>query len=91
MNNRIVLLAAILATASLAGCVEDTGSASPTTSSGLTPGSNEQAYYDDGCVAGTQDGKASMSSVYQRYSDQYDTRFEPYFRQGYEACWAANR
>lgn len=91
MNNRIVLLAAILATASLAGCVEDTGSASPPTSSGLTPGSNEQAYYDDGCVAGTQDGKASMSSVYQRYSDQYDTRFEPYFRQGYEACWAANR
>lgn len=91
MKKWIVLVAAILATASLAGCVEDTGSANSPPSSGLTPGSNEQAYYDDGCVAGTQDGKAGMSSVYQRYAEQYDTRFEPYFRQGYEACWAANR
>ena len=91
MKKWIVLVTAILATASLAGCVEDTGSTSAPPSSGLTPGSNEQAYFDDGCVAGTSDAKASMSSVYERYSDQYDTRFEPYFRQGYEACWAANR
>ena len=91
MKARMTLVTAILAATALAGCVEDTGYTNPTPSSSLTPGSNEQAYYDDGCVAGTQDGRASMSSVYQRYSDQYDTRFEPYFRQGYEACWAANR
>ncbi|MEH6739327.1 MAG: hypothetical protein V7695_12375 [Sulfitobacter sp.] len=91
MKKPFMLVGAILATASLAGCIEDTGPANFRPSSGLTPGSNEQAYYDDGCVAGTQDGKASMSSVYERYSDQYDTRFEPYFRQGYEACWAASR
>jgi hypothetical protein len=91
MKTRILLVSAILAAASLSGCVEDTGSTSAPPSSGLTPGSNEQAYFDDGCVAGTSDAKASMSSVYERYSDQYDTRFEPYFRQGYEACWAANR
>jgi len=53
------------------------------------PGSNEQAYYDDGCVAGTGDAKASMSMAYERH-DGYDSRFEPYFRQGYEACWLAN-
>lgn len=91
MKKQIVLVTAILATASLAGCVQDTGSKNTSPSSGLTPGSNEQAYFDDGCVAGTRDAKASMSSVYQRYAGQYDTRFEPYFRQGYEACWAANR
>ena len=91
MTKRIALDAAMLAAVSLAGCVEDTGSTNSPPSSGLTPGSNEQAYFDDGCVAGTRDGKAGMSSVYERYSDQYDTRFEPYFRQGYQACWAANR
>ena len=86
MKKRIVLVTAILATASLAGCVEETAyKAEP------TPGSNERAYIDDGCVAGTRDAKANMSSVYERYADQYDTRFEPYFRQGYEECWAANR
>ena len=90
MNKRIVLVTVILATASLAGCVEDTGSTNSRPSSGLTPGSNEQAYYDDGCVAGTNDAMASMSMAYERH-DGYDSRFEPYFRQGYEACWAANR
>ncbi len=88
---KFVLISAVLAAASLAGCVEDTGYTNPTPSSGLTPGSNEQAYYDDGCVAGTGDAQASMSMAYERYANQYDTRFEPYFRQGYEACWAANR
>jgi len=91
MKKNFVLLAAVLATASLAGCVEDTGYTNAPPYSGLTPGSNEQAYYDDGCAAGAQDANARMSSVYERYADQYDTRFEPYFRQGYEACWAANR
>jgi len=86
-----LLLKTILAASLLAGCVEETGYTNAPPSSGLTPGSNEQAYYDDGCAEGTQDGKASMSRDYERYADQYDTRFEPYFRQGYEACWAANR
>ena len=90
MKTRIVLVSAILAAASLSGCVEDTGSTSAPPSSGLTPGSNEQAYFDDGCVAGTSDAKASMSMAYERH-DGYDSRFEPYFRQGYEACWFANR
>jgi len=89
MKTRIALVTAILAAASLAGCVEDTGYTNPAPSSGLAPGSNEQAYYDDGCVAGTNDAKARMSMTYQRH-DGYDSRFEPYFRQGYEACWAAN-
>ena len=89
MKKQIVLVTAILATASLVGCVQDTGSTNPPSFSGVTPGSNEQAYFDDGCVAGTRDAKASMSMAYERH-DGYDSRFEPYFRQGYEACWAAN-
>ena len=89
MNSRIALITLGLAAMSLAGCVESAGTAAP--SSGLTPGSNEQAYYDDGCAAGTSDGAAGMSSVYERYSNQYDSRFEAYFRQGYEVCWAASR
>jgi hypothetical protein len=56
-----------------------------------TPGSNERAYYDDGCKAGTRDAKNSMSMAYERHSDSYDRRFEPYFAQGYEACWRKNR
>lgn len=56
-----------------------------------TPGSNERAYYDDGCKAGTSDAKLSMSMAYERHSDSYDRRFEPYFAQGYEACWKKNR
>ena len=56
-----------------------------------TPGSNERAYYDDGCRAGTQDAKLSMSMAYERHSDSYDRRFEPYFAQGYEKCWRQHR
>jgi hypothetical protein len=52
-----------------------------------TPGSNERAYYDDGCHEGTVDAQNSMSMAYVRHSDMYDRRFEPYFQQGYEACW----
>jgi hypothetical protein len=52
-----------------------------------TPGSNERAYYDDGCLEGTRDAKASMSMAYERHADMYDSRFEPYFAQGYEECW----
>lgn len=50
-------------------------------------GSNERAYYDDGCRDGTGDAKMGMSMAYERHSDMYDSRFEPFFRQGYEACW----
>lgn len=56
-----------------------------------TPGSNERAYYDDGCREGTKDAKMSMSMAYERHSDMYDRRFEPYFAQGYEACWKRHR
>ncbi len=52
-----------------------------------TPGSNEREYYNDGCHEGTSDAQASMSMAYERHSDMYDSRFEPYFRQGYEQCW----
>jgi len=52
---------------------------------------NECAYFKDGFEAGRQDGVASMSSVYERYSDQYDTRFEPYFARGYEEGWMKYR
>jgi len=56
-----------------------------------TEGSNERAYYDDGCHEGTRDAKASMSMAYERHSDMYDRRFEPYFAQGYEVCWKHHR
>lgn len=56
-----------------------------------TPGSNERAYYDDGCRQGTKDAKMSMSMAYERHSEMYDSRFEPYFAKGYEACWMRNR
>jgi hypothetical protein len=52
-----------------------------------TPGSNERAYYDDGCHEGTGDAQMNMSMAYQRHSDMYDSRFEPYFKQGYDHCW----
>ena len=52
-----------------------------------TQGSNERAYYDDGCHEGTSDAQMSMSMAYVRHSDMCDSRFEPYFRQGYEHCW----
>ena len=54
-------------------------------------GSNEREYFDDGCRRGRDDGRAGMSSYYGRYSDDYDSRFEPYFARGYEQCWRENR
>jgi hypothetical protein len=59
----------------------------PKHSTAPTMGSNERAYYDDGCREGTADAKASMSEAFDRHADMYDGRFEPYFKQGYEACW----
>ncbi len=54
-------------------------------------GTNERAYYDDGCYAGTGDAQAGMSRYYGRHSDGYDSRFEPYFRAGYKKCWGQYR
>ena len=90
MKKQSLLVSAVLATSLLAGCVEETGK-NGRHHSGLTPGSNEQAYFDDGCAAGARDGRAGMSRAPERHSEQYDRRFEPFFRQGYRACWAANR
>ena len=59
----------------------------PDHGSAPTSGSNERAYYDDGCLDGTRDAKASMSMAYQRHADMYDSRFEPFYAQGYEVCW----
>ena len=50
-------------------------------------GGNECEYYMDGYKAGKEDGQNSMSSVYERYSDDYDSRFEKYFASGYSAGW----
>jgi hypothetical protein len=52
-----------------------------------TPGSNERAYYDDGCHEGTVDAQASMSMAYERHADMYDSRFKPFFAKGYKKCW----
>ncbi len=56
-----------------------------------TPGSNERAYYDDGCHEGTADAKMSMSMAYERHADMYDSRFEPFFKDGYDKCWKHHR
>jgi len=62
-------------------------SSPPSYDNAPTPGSNERAYYDDGCHDGTSDAQMSMSMAYERHADMYDSRFEPYFRDGYENCW----
>lgn len=54
-------------------------------------GSNERAYFDDGCKAGKSDAQAGMSMYHGRHSGAYDSRFEPYFKSGYEDCWRKNR
>jgi hypothetical protein len=54
-------------------------------------GTNERAYYDDGCRDGTGDAQMGMSMMHDRHPDMYDSRFEPYFKQGYEACWRQYR
>ena len=77
----------------LSSCTETIDSSSVSDSPSVsgnnvpTPGSNERAYYDDGCGKGTSDAKASMSMAYERHAEMYDSRFEPYFKQGYEVCW----
>lgn len=52
---------------------------------------NECEYYKDGYRAGAEDGKASMSMAYVRHAGDYDSRFEPYYKSGYEKGWQANR
>ncbi|MEB3317037.1 MAG: hypothetical protein VKO39_02690 [Cyanobacteriota bacterium] len=44
-------------------------------------------YFRDGYKAGRGDRKANMSMYYGRHSGAYDSRFEQYFREGYEAGW----
>lgn len=56
-----------------------------------SPNSNEQAYYNDGCMAGKEDAQAGQSMAYERHSDMYDSRFEPYFAKGYSYCWSKYR
>jgi len=48
---------------------------------------SECEYYKDGYKAGKDDGKASMSRFYGRHSDSYDSRFEPFFADGYKDGW----
>jgi len=48
---------------------------------------NECEYYKDGYRAGKEDGKASMSRFFGRHSDSYDSRFKPYFADGYNNGW----
>lgn len=87
MRNYIFTIILMSAGLVLSACSETTDSPSVSSSDVPTPGSNERAYYDDGCGKGTSDAKASMSMAYERHAEMYDTRFEPYFKQGYEACW----
>ena len=54
-------------------------------------GTNERAYYDDGCREGASDARANMSRNHERHADMYDGRFEPAFKQGYYACFDHNR
>ena len=90
MNKTIFAVFWIAAGLALSGCSESTDSPSVSGSSVPTPGSNERAYYDDGCRAGTSDAQASMSMLYERH-EGYDSRFEPFFKQGYEDCWRRYR
>ena len=50
-------------------------------------GSNEEAYYKDGCAAGKTDRKNNQSMAYERHSGDYDSRFEAAFAAGYNHCW----
>lgn len=91
MKKSISAIAFIAAGIALSACSETAYSPSVSGSALPTSGSNERAYYDDGCREGANDARMSMSMAYERHSDMYDTRFERYFRQGYEACWLQNR
>ena len=48
---------------------------------------NECEYYKDGYKVGKEDGQNSMSRMYERHSDYYDSRFEKYFANGYRNGW----
>lgn len=54
-------------------------------------GGNECEYYMDGYWAGKDDAEMSMSRVYQRHSEDYDSRFEEYFARGYQSGWNDHR
>ena len=54
-------------------------------------GGNECEYYMDGYKAGKGDADMSMSRLYERHGDDYDSRFEAYFSRGYQSGWNDNR
>lgn len=54
-------------------------------------GTNERAYYDDGCHEGTTDAQNNMSMAYERHHEMYDRRFKAAFVRGYENCWRHHR
>ena len=91
MNKTIFAVFLMSAGLALSGCSESTDSPSVSGSGVPTAGSNERAYYDDGCSAGTSDAQASMSMAHERHAEMYDSRFEPFFKQGYEDCWRRYR
>jgi opacity protein-like surface antigen len=59
--------------------------AGPTCPSGMEV--NRCEYYKDGFKKGREDRGAHLSDAYQRHSEEYNTEFESYFRQGYEVGW----
>ncbi len=48
---------------------------------------NECEYFKDGYRAGKEDGKMSMSRLFERHSDSYDSRFKSFFADGYNNGW----
>lgn len=52
---------------------------------------NRCEYYKDGFKKGREDRGAHLSDAYQRHSEEYNSEFESYFRQGYEVGWNSGR
>ncbi len=44
----------------------------------------QRVHYDDGFRHGRSDWSAGLSKNYKRHCEEYDSRSERYFRQGYE-------
>jgi hypothetical protein len=86
---KIVLIAAIVAVASisLATSADAKKSRAPANACPRGMDSYDCDYYKSGMKAGRGDRAAHQSAVYERHSDQYDSRFEPAFKAGYEKGW----
>ncbi len=50
---------------------------------------NQQGYYDDGKNRGEFDRKTGKTLDHTRYPNDYDSRFEPYFKKGYADGYGA--